>query len=134
MNLRKLLHLFDFRLFVGHRFLEHDLVGDVDRRLHPQRERDPVGGTRVDLLRVAVGSDDQFGEERRILDVVDHDVLQLRLECLNQVSHQIVGEWARDRLTLQRQSDRRRFERPDEDRKIAFAFQVSQDDDGIVGQ
>src|SRR6202165_2409397 len=131
-ELLELLWVLGLAALVGDRFFERDLVADEDRRLHPQRERDPVGRARVDLLNVTVRPDDQLGEERRILDVVDDDLLELRRERLEQRAHQIVRQRPRHCRPFQRQRDRRGLERTDQDREVALAFEILQDDDGVV--
>jgi hypothetical protein len=102
--------------------------------LHAQRERDAVGGPGVDLLRVAVLAHDEFGEERRVLDVVNDDLFERGMQCLEHRAHEIVRERTRYGGSFERQGDRGGFERTDQDRQEPFAFEVFEDDDGVVGQ
>jgi hypothetical protein len=83
-------------------------------------------------LHFAVGAHDEFGEKRRVANVVNDDLLELRRERIEQRSHQIVREGTWYRRTLERQRDRGCLERPDEDREVALAFEVLQNHDGVV--
>src|SRR5689334_13948106 len=110
-ELLELLALGVFGLLVGHRLFEHDFVRDVDRRTHAQRKRDAVRGARVNLFEFAVRAHDEFGEERRLADVVYDDLLQARVERLQDRAHQIVRQRPRHGRAFQSEGDGRRFER-----------------------
>ena len=79
-----------------------------------------------------VRTHDQLGEERGVLDVVNDDLLELGGERLEQRAHQVVGERARHRGPFERQSDSGGLERSDQNRKVALAFEILENDDRVV--
>ena len=98
---------------------EH-LVGDEDRAVEAQRERDGVARARVDRDILAVGACEmERGDIGVVAQVSDDDVVESPTEALDEALHQIVRERARQRHALHLGGDRLRLEGPDPDRQRA---------------
>ena len=113
------------------RLLDH-LVGGEDRRLRAHRDRDRVGGARVDLdLRVAVLDRDR-GVEGVLAQLGDRNPHDLDLELAEDVDEQVVRERPRRRRALELHQDRRRLGMADPDRQVPVSLGRLQEHDRLL--
>ena len=108
------------------RLVDH-LVGDEDRRVRPQGERDGVRRARVEHLQARRRGEADLGEERSLVDAGHVHPADLRSHRTEQRRDEVVRERARCLLALHRDQDRGRLLRADPDRQHAPGARVVED-------
>src|SRR5512139_1529911 len=115
------------------RFLD-DLLVDEDRAVAPQGQGDGVARPRVDDDGVAVSLQVDAGKEGVVPQIDDLDPVDLRLEDLQEIAHEVVRHGPREADLLELRGDGTRFEESDPDGYRPLALEVLQDHDRRVGQ
>ena len=96
-------------------------------------QSDRVTGPAVDLDQFSVGSfDSQHGVVRVVGHARDNDVLQIRSQIRDNTFQQIVRQRSRRWRGGQTSIDAGRFEYPDQNRKRAFAVDLTQVDNLLI--
>src|SRR3954452_1915066 len=119
-------------LLVGDRDarLLEDLLSTEDRRPGPKGERDGIRRTGADLH---VAGEYQDGEVDAVLECGDPDLRELVADRLEQVAHQVVGQWPRWDQPVLRVGNRRGLTGTDPDRQIPVTLDLPQQHDRVVG-
>src|SRR5512136_1760767 len=111
-----------------------DLLVDEDRAVDPQGKRDGVARPRVNDEGVSVSLQVDAGKEGVVPQIDDLDPVDLRLEDLEEVPHQVVSHGPREADLLELRGDGARFEEADPDGHRPLPLQILQDHDGGVCQ
>src|SRR5437870_1357619 len=109
-------------------------IAREDGRLEPQRDRDGVGGPRVDLNHRVAAIDVQLGVVGVVLHLRDDDLAQVGAESRDDLLQEVVREGPRELHAGELHRNGARLRGTDPDREHALPFPLLQDHDRRVGR